>query len=154
MIWSKAFVMERERFDGADVAHLILRACGRQLDWARLLAPLRTATGACCCSHLVLFGFIYPVRARRASPAAVLRELLSSGSSAERPRSSPDRVCQGTLISRAQYLVDVERWDYADPPAGAARQHDAAPRRAVDGGHRRRRAGRHAGAVVDQSRAA
>ena len=24
-------------------------------------------------------------------------------------------MCQGTLISRAQYLVDVERWDYADP---------------------------------------
>ena len=27
MIWSKAFIMERERYDGADIAHLIL-ACG------------------------------------------------------------------------------------------------------------------------------
>jgi len=24
-------------------------------------------------------------------------------------------VCQGTLISRAQYLVDVEHWGYSDP---------------------------------------
>src|SRR5229473_3075971 len=37
MIWSKAFVQERERFDGADVIHL-LRALGLTLDWARLLA--------------------------------------------------------------------------------------------------------------------
>ena len=30
MLWSKAFVMERERYDGADVLHIILRA-GRSL---------------------------------------------------------------------------------------------------------------------------
>src|SRR3954467_3615447 len=35
-IWSKAFVMERERYDGADVSHLIL-AMGERLDWKRLL---------------------------------------------------------------------------------------------------------------------
>src|SRR5262249_60250163 len=36
MIWSKSFVMERERFDGADVAHL-LREYAETLDWTRLL---------------------------------------------------------------------------------------------------------------------
>ena len=44
MIWSKAFVCERERYDGADVNHL-LRACGRQMDWQRLLAALRPVLG-------------------------------------------------------------------------------------------------------------
>jgi len=34
-LWSKAFVMERERFDGADVAHIIL-AYGDRMDWRRL----------------------------------------------------------------------------------------------------------------------
>jgi hypothetical protein len=34
-IWSKAFVMERERYDGADIAHL-LRARAEMLDWRRL----------------------------------------------------------------------------------------------------------------------
>jgi hypothetical protein len=36
MIWSKSFVMERERFDGADVLH-ILRHSAQSIDWARLL---------------------------------------------------------------------------------------------------------------------
>jgi hypothetical protein len=25
-----------------------------------------------------------------------------------------DRVCQGTLLSRGQYLVDIQRWGYED----------------------------------------
>jgi hypothetical protein len=32
IIWSKAFIMERERYDGADISHLI-RACQGRLDW-------------------------------------------------------------------------------------------------------------------------
>ena len=36
MIWSKSFVRERERYDGADVAH-VLRACADTLDWPRLV---------------------------------------------------------------------------------------------------------------------
>ena len=36
MMWSKGFVQERERFDGADVMHLI-RELGSSLDWDRLL---------------------------------------------------------------------------------------------------------------------
>src|SRR6185436_20423939 len=36
MIWSKAFILERERYDGADIAHLLLSR-GSSLDWARLL---------------------------------------------------------------------------------------------------------------------
>src|SRR5215813_5253700 len=36
MLWSKGFVMERERFDGADVTHL-LRTMGPKLDWDHLL---------------------------------------------------------------------------------------------------------------------
>src|SRR5687767_9375456 len=37
LLWQKAFIMERERFDGADIAH-ILRTRGATLDWGRLLA--------------------------------------------------------------------------------------------------------------------
>ncbi len=36
MLWMKAYVMERERFDGADVAHLLLH-CAAEMDWDRLL---------------------------------------------------------------------------------------------------------------------
>src|SRR4051794_32417758 len=57
IIQTKMFVMERERFDGADVAHM-LRAHGSSLDWPRLLRRMgphwRVLLG-----HLILFGYIY-----------------------------------------------------------------------------------------------
>jgi hypothetical protein len=111
MIWSKAFVMERERYDGADIAH-ILRASAETLDWPRLLGRFGDNWRALL-QHLVLFGFIYPCERARI-PAAVMRELIGRLDT-ELTRSAPDRVCQGTLISRAQYLVDVEHWGYGDP---------------------------------------
>ncbi|HEU4367558.1 MAG TPA: hypothetical protein VFV05_04920 [Methylomirabilota bacterium] len=117
MIWSKSFVMERERFDGADVAH-ILRACAETLDWPRLLARFGDHWRVLL-QHLVGFGFIYPCERARV-PAAVVRELMGR-LDRELTRSDSERVCQGTLISRAQYLVDVEHWGYGDPrlaPAG------------------------------------
>ena len=43
-LWSKAFVQDRERFDGADVAHLILGR-GRQFDWRRLLRRFANGEG-------------------------------------------------------------------------------------------------------------
>src|SRR5262249_39233943 len=36
MIWSKAFIQERERYDGADVIHL-LAELSPKLDWPRLM---------------------------------------------------------------------------------------------------------------------
>jgi hypothetical protein len=111
MMWSKAFVMERERYDGADLAH-ILRACAETLDWPRLLQRFGH-NWRVLLHHLVLFGFIYPCERARI-PAAVMRE-LTGRLDTELTRSAPDRVCQGTLISRAQYLVDVEHWGYGDP---------------------------------------
>ena len=37
-----------------------------------------------------------------------------------------ERVCQGTLLSRAQYLVDIDDWRYADarlkPPVSMSEQ--------------------------------
>jgi hypothetical protein len=117
MIWSKAFVMERERYDGADVAHIV-RACADTLDWPRLLQRF-DVNWRVLLQHLVVFGFVYPCDRCRV-PAAVMRELMGR-LDPELTRGAPDRVCQGTLISRAQYLVDVEHWGYADPrlaPAG------------------------------------
>jgi hypothetical protein len=118
MIWQKAFIMERERFDGADVAHLI-RACGRTLDWPRLLGRFGPHWRVLL-SHLVLFGFIYPAH-RAEVPDGLMGELLrrlQAELGGDPPR---DHVCQGSLLSRAQYLIDLERWGYHDarlPPQG------------------------------------
>jgi hypothetical protein len=111
IVWSKAFIMERERYDGNDVAHL-LRARGTEMDWDRLLRRFGDHWRVLL-SHLVLFGFIYPAE-RGAVPARVHDELLRR-LQAEASATPPDeRTCQGTLISRAQYLVDIGPWGYRD----------------------------------------
>ena len=103
-IWSKSFVMERERYDGADVAHIIL-AHGDDLDWRRLIDRFG-AHWRVLLSHLILFGFIYPSE-RSKVPAEVMKELLDrlSGEMAEPDPTDP--VCYGTLLSWSQYLGDV-----------------------------------------------
>jgi hypothetical protein len=111
MIWSKAFIMERERYDGADVAHLLL-ACGPRLDWRRLVGRFGRRWRVLL-SHLILFGFIYPGE-RAMIPDAVMAELLRR-LRRERGRPADDeRVCEGTVISRQQYLLDVTDGGYAD----------------------------------------
>src|SRR4051794_5536120 len=70
MIWQKALIMERERFDGADVAHL-LRARGDRLDWDRLLRRFGQHWRVLL-SHLVLFGYIYSDEQAKI-PSGVLR---------------------------------------------------------------------------------
>ena len=126
LIWSKAFVMERERFDGADVAHII-RTCGSQLDWARLLKRF-DAHWQVLLGHLILFDFIYPSE-RSLVPASLMRELLDRLQSEKGEPLSRNRVCRGTLLSRSQYRTDLERWGYQDArqlPCGSMTPEDAA----------------------------
>ena len=73
IIWSKGFVLERERYDGADVNHL-LRACGAELDWDRLLMRFDRYWEVLF-SHLMLYRFAYPCE-RDKVPERVLHELL------------------------------------------------------------------------------
>jgi hypothetical protein len=111
ILWSKAFIMERERFDGADVAHL-LRALADKLDYVRLLDRFGKHWRVLLC-HLVLLDFIYPSERGRI-PRWVLHALterLLAESEAPRERV---RACRGTLLSRAQYLVDIDRWGFRD----------------------------------------
>ncbi|HYC59856.1 MAG TPA: hypothetical protein VEK79_09845 [Thermoanaerobaculia bacterium] len=111
MIWSKGLIMERERFDGADVAHVI-RAVGDKLDWDRLLeryGPYWRALYA----HIVLFGFVYPSE-RSKVPAKVIEELTERVRQETKAGDADEKVCYGTVISRQQYLTDVGEWGYED----------------------------------------
>ena len=112
MLWSKAFVMERERYDGADVIHL-LRAGAATLDWDRLLHRFGSHWRVLL-SNLVLFGFVYPSERARI-PRHVMDTLLAR-LSGELDTSDPDaaKLCQGTVVSRQQYLIDVQEWGYTD----------------------------------------
>jgi hypothetical protein len=66
-------------------------------------------------SHLVLFGFVYPTERWRI-PAWVMQELISrlSREASSVPVTDEAPVCRGPLLSRAQYLVDIEEWGYRD----------------------------------------
>ena len=110
MIWMKAYIMERERFDGADVAHLI-HSCAERLDWAHLLRRFGSHWRVLL-SHLVLFGFIYPSERNRI-PQSLMSDLLQR-TQEELSASPGERICRGTLISRAQYLPDVTEGGYRD----------------------------------------
>jgi hypothetical protein len=110
MIWSKAFVMERERYDGSDIAHLIL-SCA--LDWRHLLLRFGEHWRVLL-SHLILFGYIYPSERSRV-PSELLRTLgarLEAEISA--PVSASHMPCYGPFLSRVQYRVDVEEAGYQD----------------------------------------
>lgn len=106
MIWSKGLIMERERFDGADVAHVI-HAMGPELDWRRLLDRYGAHWRALY-AHLVMFGFIYPSK-RSNVPAWVMEELGQRLARETAEGNSSDPLCHGTIISRQQYLLDLER---------------------------------------------
>jgi hypothetical protein len=103
-LWSKAFVMERERFDGADVAHIIL-AHGERLDWRRLIDRFGPHWRVLL-AHLVLFGFIYPSERSRVPPE-VIEELMQRLATETQSPDAEDPVCHGTLLSWSQYLGDV-----------------------------------------------
>lgn len=118
MIWSKAFVMERERFDGADVIHVLLRKAER-LDWDRLLRRFGSQWRVLL-AHLVLFGFAYPTERDRI-PARVVRELIARLETELTTTDDREALAAGTLLSRVQYQPDLKEWGYGDarllPPA-------------------------------------
>ena len=111
MIWSKGLIMERERFDGADVAHVI-HATGATMDWRRLIDRYAEHWRALY-AHVVLFGYIYPSD-RSNVPAWVMEELTQRIMDETNGPDAGEKVCYGTVISRQQYLTDINDWGYAD----------------------------------------
>jgi hypothetical protein len=111
MLWSKAFVMERERYDGADVIHII-RTRAEKLDWDRVLARFGDRWRVLLV-NIVLFGFVYPSERTRV-PRRVTEELLARFRAELDEPADAGRLCNGTVISRQQFLPDVLEWGYDD----------------------------------------
>lgn len=123
-IWQKAFIMERDRCDSADVAHL-LRFCGERLDWQRLLRRFGPHWRVLY-AHLVLFGFIYPSY-QPLIPAWVLEDLSARLLAEKQETAECDEVCHGTLLSATQYLRDLSHEGFHDarlrPPVSITEEH-------------------------------
>lgn len=132
VIWSKAFVCERERFDGADVNHIIL-ARGKQMDWKHLLWRFEPYWEVLL-AHVTMYRFSYPGQ-RDHVPDWLWRELLDRAS---KQVNEPERkmLSRGMLIARGQYDVDVEHWGYKDARLLEVEGFRAHRREAADSGGR------------------
>lgn len=110
MIWHKGFVMARDRYDGADVFHLLV-ACRGDLDWARLLDRFGEHWRVLL-SHLILFEYVYPGH-RALVPAWVWNLLLArlQQESGQAVGEMAD-ICRGPYLSRADYRQALELWGY------------------------------------------
>ena len=111
MIWSKGLIMERERYDGGDVAH-VLHAVGDQLDWRRLIDRYGQHWRALY-THAILFGYIYPSY-RGKIPTWVMSELGARLQQETDAGSTTEKLCYGPVISRQQFLIDINDWGYRD----------------------------------------
>src|SRR5207244_12579620 len=99
MIWSKAFVQERERFDGADIHHL-LRVKGAEMDWEHLLNRFEPHWQVLL-AHLITFRFAFPSHKDQV-PGQVMRRLIGRLEKAEGEQALAEQICRGTRLSRPQ----------------------------------------------------
>lgn len=111
MIWSKGFLMERDRFDGADVQHLILAADGG-LDGERLLARFGVHWRVLL-AQLVLFDYAFPTK-RALVPDSLRQALLEHATQAVDAAADGADLCYGTFLSRHQYVTDIEDRGFVD----------------------------------------
>ena len=110
-IWSKIFVQDHHRYDGADVAHMILK-CHDRIDWERLLSHLELYWEVLLVAVLN-FRFIYPSE-RDLVPKWLLDELLDRLRRQEEVKPPTRKVCRGRIFSPRDYAVDVDEWGFSD----------------------------------------
>lgn len=106
LIWCKAYVADRNRFDGADINHLIL-IYGKNLDWKRLLARMENHWEVLL-SILINFRFVYPSE-RGLIPKWLMEDLISRLTYQLKNPTPKDKISRGPLLSRTQYKVDITK---------------------------------------------
>jgi len=110
LIASKLFVTRRERFDGADIAHIIYRV-GSRLDWERLLQLVGEHWEVLLWA-LVLFHYAYPA-AVGAVPREVWDKMLERFRG-ELDHPDPKARFRGSLIDDKIFAIDVHEWGLSD----------------------------------------
>jgi len=121
LIASKVFVDFRERFDGADIVHVIYGTKGK-LDWQRLLQLMHGHTELLFW-HLVLFHYVYPASSHYV-PHAVWDELIENFTR-ELSEPDPKAAFRGSLLDERMFAIDVKEWGLAnllERARGAKRQ--------------------------------
>jgi hypothetical protein len=110
LIWSKIYIQNRERYDGADINHIILKY-GKQLDWKRLLYRLDQHWHILL-AQLIIFQFVYPADYHGIIPKWLFDELIGRANEQYELPESKEKVCRGPLIDQTQYAIDIKEWNY------------------------------------------
>jgi Nucleotidyl transferase of unknown function (DUF2204) len=106
LVASKIFVAKRERFDGADIAHIIYGTYPN-FDWKREL-QLVGEHWELLLWALMLFRYVYPAQTHYV-PRSVWRELLQRFQSAI-TNPDPKAGFRGSLIDENMFAIDVNEW--------------------------------------------
>ena len=106
LVASKIFVAKRERFDGADIAHVIYGTYG-EFDWRREL-ELVGENWEMLLWSLMLFHYVYPAQSHYV-PAEIWCELLTRFRR-EVKDPKPKSLFRGSLIDENMFAIDVDEW--------------------------------------------
>ncbi len=106
LVASKIFVTRRERFDGADIAHVIFGTYP-SFDWNRELQLVGEHWEMLLWS-LLLFRYVYPAHTHYV-PAAIWRELVQRLES-DIARPDPKAKFRGSLVDDNMFAIDVNEW--------------------------------------------
>jgi hypothetical protein len=104
LVASKLFIARRERFDGADVVHVVYGTRGK-LKWQRIL-QLVGEHWEMLLWALVLFRYCYPAQADYV-PEKVWGDLLRR---CQDERPDPTARFRGSLVDDKQFAIDVNEW--------------------------------------------
>jgi hypothetical protein len=106
LLASKLFVTRRERFDGADIAHIIFASRGK-LRWERVL-QIAGEHWELVLWSLTLFHYIYPAQSSYV-PQSLWRDLLARFSEEVNSPKAEARF-RGSLIDDVMFAIDIDEW--------------------------------------------
>lgn len=110
LIWCKLYVQNRERYDGADINHILLKQ-GKTLDWKRLLFRMDPHWHLLL-AQLLSFQFVYPSEYHDIIPKWLFDELIKRAQEQYDLPPAFEKVCRGPMIDQTQYSIDIKEWDY------------------------------------------
>jgi hypothetical protein len=110
LVASKIFVTRRERFDGADIAHVIY-GTHPSFDWDRELQLIGEHWEMLLWS-LLLFRYVYPAQTHYV-PANVWRLLLGRLEN-EIAKPTPQAKFRGSLVDDNMFAIDLKEWGLAN----------------------------------------
>lgn len=111
MIVSNAYLASRQRFDGAEIAHLIHGVKGK-LDWDRVVERLGEDRQLILW-HLILFDYVYPGH-KDYLPQALMVRMFNEIRQRWKKPVRRKKAFRGTLIDPFSFAVDIEDWGYED----------------------------------------